>query len=213
MEAIEDLGDEYMNHIFRSYEDIIMMFELSQVAYSFYYYDIEGYRHCDYRSGQSVNKNKNLEKEIDNIKQTKEIEYKNTLINYSNKEMAISIDIKNKIDNIINVNKINKINIENQSKLLDEEITNLKIKIDKLKELYEKEIDYKKKNKLNEIHNEYKLKLIKYQNEKEKEYERKAANFEIEKKEFDAKKELELNDMKNKALFSQKLMAIFKNIL
>jgi hypothetical protein len=92
-------------------------------------------------------KNKNLEKEIDNIKQTKEIEYKNTLINYSNKEMAISIDIKNKIDNIINVNKINKINIENQSKLLDEEITNLKIKIDKLKELYEKEIDYKKKNK------------------------------------------------------------------
>ena len=37
MEAIEDLGDEYMNHIFRYYEDIIMMFELSQVAYSFYY--------------------------------------------------------------------------------------------------------------------------------------------------------------------------------
>jgi glycosyltransferase involved in cell wall biosynthesis len=64
MEAIEDLGDEYMNHIFRFYEDIIMMFELSQVAYSFYYYDIEGYRHCDYRSGQSVNKDINLEKEI-----------------------------------------------------------------------------------------------------------------------------------------------------
>ena len=64
MEAIEDLGDEYMNHIFRLYEDIIMMFELSQVAYSFYYYDIEGYRHCDYLSGQSVNKNINLENEI-----------------------------------------------------------------------------------------------------------------------------------------------------
>jgi len=64
MEAIEDLGDEYMNHIFRYYEDIIMMFELSQVAYSFYYYDIEGYRHCNYRSGQSANKNKALEKEI-----------------------------------------------------------------------------------------------------------------------------------------------------
>ena len=64
IEAIDDLGDEYMNHIFRFYEDIIMMFELSQVAYSFYYYDIEGYRHCDYRSGQSANKNINLEKEI-----------------------------------------------------------------------------------------------------------------------------------------------------
>jgi len=64
MEAIEDLGDEYMNHIFRLYEDTILMFELSQVAYSFYYYDILGYRHCVFRSGQSVNKNKTLEKEI-----------------------------------------------------------------------------------------------------------------------------------------------------
>ena len=64
MEAIEDLGDEYMNHIFRYYEDTIMMFELSQVAYSFYYYDIFGYRHCSFLSGQSENKNKTVEKEI-----------------------------------------------------------------------------------------------------------------------------------------------------
>ena len=64
MEAIEDLGDEYMNHIFRLYEDTILIFELSQVAYSFYYYDILGYRHCIFRSGQSVNNNKTLEKEI-----------------------------------------------------------------------------------------------------------------------------------------------------
>jgi len=64
MEAIEDLGDEYMNHIFRYYEDTIMMFELSQVAYSFYYYDIIGYRHCLFLSGQSKNKNETVEKEI-----------------------------------------------------------------------------------------------------------------------------------------------------
>ena len=64
LEAIEDLGDEYMNHIFRLYEDTIMMFELSQVAYSFYYYNIEGYRHCTFHSGQSKNKNETLEKEI-----------------------------------------------------------------------------------------------------------------------------------------------------
>ena len=63
MEAIEDLGDEYMNHIFRLYEDTILLFELSQVAYSFYYYDILGYRHCVFRSGQSMNKNITLEKE------------------------------------------------------------------------------------------------------------------------------------------------------
>jgi glycosyltransferase involved in cell wall biosynthesis len=64
IEAIEDLGDEYMNHIFRLYEDTLMMFELSQVASSFYYYDIVGYRHNTFRSGQSINKNKTLEKEI-----------------------------------------------------------------------------------------------------------------------------------------------------
>jgi len=64
MEAIEDLGDEYMNHIFRYYEDTIMKFELSQVAYSFYYYDIIGYQHCLFLSGQSANKNETLEKEI-----------------------------------------------------------------------------------------------------------------------------------------------------
>jgi hypothetical protein len=64
MEAIEDLGDEYMNHKFRLYEDTIMMFEISQVAYSYYYYNIEGYRHCTFHSGQSKNKNETLEKEI-----------------------------------------------------------------------------------------------------------------------------------------------------
>ena len=35
IEAIEDLGDEYMNHIFRLCEDTLMMFELSQIANSF----------------------------------------------------------------------------------------------------------------------------------------------------------------------------------
>jgi glycosyltransferase involved in cell wall biosynthesis len=53
LEAIEDLGDEYLNHIFFKYEDTLMMFELSQVAISYYYYDIEGYRHNGYREAQS----------------------------------------------------------------------------------------------------------------------------------------------------------------
>jgi hypothetical protein len=71
-----------------------------------------------------------------------------------------------------------------------------------------------KKINLNKIKNEYKLKLVKYQNEKEKEKERKLAQMEIKKREFEAKKECEINDMKNKALFVQELIAIFKtNIL
>jgi hypothetical protein len=74
--------------------------------------------------------------------------------------------------------------------------------------------DYLKKINLNKIKNEYKLKLVKYQNEKEKEKERKLAQMEIKKREFEAKKECEINDMKNKALFVQELIAIFKtNIL
>ena len=64
IEAIEDLGDEYMNHIFRLYEDTLMMFELSQVANSYYYYEIEGYRHCTFNSGKTKNNNETIENEI-----------------------------------------------------------------------------------------------------------------------------------------------------
>ena len=63
LEAIEDLGDEYMNHNFRFYEDTIMMFELSQVAYSYYYYDINGYRYCIFNSRKISYKNITIERE------------------------------------------------------------------------------------------------------------------------------------------------------
>ena len=53
LEAIEDLGDEYLNHMFFGYEDTLMMFELSQIAFSYYYYDIKGYRHNIYLEGKS----------------------------------------------------------------------------------------------------------------------------------------------------------------
>ena len=53
LKAIEDLGDEYLNHIFFAYEDTLMMFELSQIAFSYYYYDIDGYRHNSYQEGKS----------------------------------------------------------------------------------------------------------------------------------------------------------------
>ena len=63
LEAINDLGDEYMNHMYRLYEDTIMMFELSQVAYSYYSYDIIGYRHVTC-NGDHRFKNDTLEKEL-----------------------------------------------------------------------------------------------------------------------------------------------------
>ena len=51
--AIEDLGDEYLNHRVFLYEDTLMTFELSQVANSYYFYDILGYRLNLYSQGQS----------------------------------------------------------------------------------------------------------------------------------------------------------------
>ena len=51
--AIEDLGDEFLNHRVFLYEDTLMMFELSQVANSYYFYDILGYRLNLYNQGQS----------------------------------------------------------------------------------------------------------------------------------------------------------------
>ncbi len=59
--AIKDLGDEYMNHKFRFYEDTIMMFELSQVSYSYFFYNIDGIRHCLYNSGTCLDKNRTIE--------------------------------------------------------------------------------------------------------------------------------------------------------
>lgn len=54
MEAIEDLGDEYVNHKMFLFEDTLMMFELSQIARSYYYdYNIFGYRLNLYDQGKS----------------------------------------------------------------------------------------------------------------------------------------------------------------
>ena len=53
LEAIDDIGDEYLNHIFFAYEDTLMAFELSQIAFSYYYYDIKGYRNNKYIAGHS----------------------------------------------------------------------------------------------------------------------------------------------------------------
>ena len=60
LQAIEDIGDEYMNHRFRFYEDTIMMFELSQVAYSYYFYDIDGIRQCIFNAGKTFDRSRNM---------------------------------------------------------------------------------------------------------------------------------------------------------
>ena len=61
-EAIKDLGDEYLNHRMFLYEDTLMMFELSQIAYSYYYYDILGYGLNVYNRGRSRDSTSNQSK-------------------------------------------------------------------------------------------------------------------------------------------------------
>lgn len=158
-------------------------------------------------------KDKNLEQEINNLKITSKKEYENTEKKYKDEEMNKSLEYESQIQSIKNTNEINKIKMDNELNSLDIDISNLKAEFEKLKERYEKEVDYEKKCKLNEIRNEYKLKLIKFQNKKEKEKEKREAEMEIHKKEFECKKELEINDMKNKSLLSQQLIAIFKTTL
>ena len=53
IEAIEELGDNFLNHKFFLYEDTLIIFELSQIAHSYYYYNIIGYRYNFYDQGKS----------------------------------------------------------------------------------------------------------------------------------------------------------------
>ena len=129
---------------------------------------------------------------------------------YEDDLRILTLNIGNKIEQINQQNELKRLEFGEKIELLDAEINNLKIKIEKLKEQSENDIDLQKKKKLNEIKNYFKFKLVKYQNEKLKEIEKAKAFNEIKKKNFEVQKELEINDMKNKSLLIQELIAIFK---
>ena len=129
---------------------------------------------------------------------------------YEDDIRILTLNIGNKIEQINQQNELKMIDFVKKQELLDEEINNLKIKIEKLKEQSENDIDLQKKKKLNKIKNYYKLKLVKYENEKLKEIEKAKALNAVKKKNFEVQKELEMNDMKNISLLIQELIAIFK---
>lgn len=129
---------------------------------------------------------------------------------YEDDIRILALNIGNKIEQINQQNELKRLEFGEKIELLDAEINNLKIKIEKLKEQSENDIDLQKKKKLNEIKNYFKFKLVKYQNEKLKEIERAKAFNEIKKKNFEVQKELEINDMKNISILIQELIAIFK---
>jgi hypothetical protein len=101
---------------------------------------------------------------------------------------------------------------KNQVERLDLDISYLNQEINKLKEKFNEEIDLKKKEEMFKISNEYKIKLIKYKNSIELENQRKQNEYLIKKTKFEAQKKIELEDLKNKSEFVQKLMFMMKNI-
>ena len=92
------------------------------------------------------------------------------------------------------------------------DIFNLKKEIDELNIKNKEEIELKKNEKLYELKNIYKIKLIKYKNMKELEKKRKEKDLFIKQKEFEAQKEIEFNEMKNKSELVEKIIIMFKNI-
>ena len=153
---------------------------------------------------------KNKRSEFDNLQKTLKIKYDNTKKNMEEKEKILNLNNENKIQELIKQNELKKIQAENNLNSLNKEIENLKVLIDNLKEQDDADIDCKKKIILNKIKNDYKLKLVKYQNEKEKEKTRAMALYEIKKKNFEVQKELEINKMKNLSLIIQEIITIFK---
>ena len=109
---------------------------------------------------------------------------------YDDEIRILTLNIGNKIEQINQKNELKRFEFEKKIELLDEEINNLKNKIEKLKEQSENDIDIQKKKKLNEIKNYFKLKLVKYQNERLKEIEKAKAQNAIKKKNFEVQKEL-----------------------
>lgn len=185
---------------FNSYKDL-----LSNYKYS--------YERMTDLKNRIINSNyeyKNKTQKLSNIEQTSKLNYENEKTKYQKEEELTKLKNESEIEEIIKQNELKKIQTQNNITLLNTEIDNLKIEINKLKEQNDIDIDYKKKTILNKIKNDYKLKLVKFQNEKEKEKERAIALFEIKKKNYEIQKELEINKMKNLSLIIQELIAIFK---
>lgn len=154
----------------------------------------------------------NKKKELKNLKEFNQKEFENLTIKYNNEEEI------NRKNNEVKLNQIKKeyenyqLNIENELSQLEKDINYLNEEIELLKEKLNNEIDFKKKEIINQLYNENKIKLIQYKNKKELEKQKKESELLILKKEFEANKEIELNELKNKAELVMKIIFISKNL-
>ena len=153
-------------------------------------------------------RNKNLEKNINNLKTISKTKYENTEQKYKAEEETASLEYENKIQSIIKSSEIDKIQNDNLLNLLDIDISNLKLEIDKLKDKFVKEVEYKKKEwELNEKMEKKNFEL--YQEWKEKQMEKKIDLLEKWKNKIQMKKE----NMQKKEKYNQNDIDIDEEIL
>ena len=158
--------------------------------------------------------NRNITKQKEKENQ-EEIFKKDLEIKRKENENVIKISEKQKENELNEFNQKLDISIlKNESKLsqINEDIINLEKEIKELDLKTKEEIELLKKEKLYELKNEYKLNLLRYKNSKELEKAEKEKDEEIKRKQFDAEKEIKFHEMKNKAEFVQKIIAMIKNI-
>ena len=159
----------------------------------------------------SLNNEKKGNLQLENKRQTANNEKKN-VENHLNKEFeGIKKETEIKLKNIKNSYENTKSKKKNEIKSLDTEIKKLSNIIEKLKKEYVQAIDFKKKEELNKIINEYRMKLIQYKNMKEIEKTTKENEYLIAKKTLETQKEIEFNDLKMKFELVQKIISMIKN--
>ena len=143
--------------------------------------------------------------ELENKKQIAQNKI-NNLKDSLNKELEeIKLENEIKLKEIKNNYEFIKLDKKCENELIDEDIENLNNIIETLKNKYNQIVYFKKKEELNKIRNEYKLKLIHYKIEKE-------YGILLAKKKLEAEKEIEFNDLKNKSELVQKIISMVKSI-
>ena len=155
---------------------------------------------------------KNAEKELDSLKAINEKDLENLKKKLKTLEDINSKENETKLNEYKNRYEINEIKNNNEIKELYKEISNLNKEIKETKEKLDNELNLKKKEELFKLSNDYKIRLLQYENKKKLENQEKAKDFAIKKKQFEADKEIELNDLKNKAELVKKIITIYKNI-
>ena len=154
----------------------------------------------------------NKKNELNNIKEVNQKEYENLKNKYNNEEEINRKNYERQLKNIINQYENHKLKRENELIQLEEDIFNLNEEIELLKEKLDSEIELKKKEIINKLYNENKIKLLEYKNKKELEKQKIESELLILKKEFEANKEIELNELKKKAELVMKIIYISKNM-